>query len=182
MKKHLSILAMIAVVILTVFSSCKKNEEATKNSVESELKDLDADFMVAGSGEFRKIITKRLVKLDDCRFIVSGTIEYYKNGVLAATIDFGDGRCDNIATKTVDGNSIRFKLERFGNEFKASDYSKIVVEPLVKTEDCDYIVSGIISFYKDDKWVATIDYGDGTCDQWATKTWEGGSEVFSLSK
>ena len=59
-------------------------------------------------------------------------------------------------------------------------YEKVIVEPLVSLEDCDYIVSGIIEFYKGDAWVATIDFGDGICDEWATKTWDGGSKDFSL--
>jgi hypothetical protein len=30
--------------------------------------------------------------------------------------------------------------------------------------------------------MATIDFGDGECDEWAIKTWEGGSKVFSIEK
>lgn len=34
-------------------------------------------------------------------------------------------------------------------------------------------VSGLIEFYDtDSNWVATIDFGSGDCDQWATKTWD----------
>ena len=34
-------------------------------------------------------------------------------------------------------------------------------------------VSGLIEFYDtDSNWVATIDFGSGECDQWATKTWD----------
>ena len=45
------------------------------------------------------------------------------------------------------------------------------MKPLIKSEDCDYIISGIIKYYsKTGKWVATIDFGDRTCDEWATKT------------
>ena len=40
----------------------------------------------------------------------------------------------------------------------------------------------------DGNWVASIDFGDGTCDEWATKTWDvnlfpdypSGSENFSV--
>ena len=34
-------------------------------------------------------------------------------------------------------------------------------------------VSGLIEFYDtDSNWVATIDFGSGDCDQWASKTWD----------
>ena len=34
-------------------------------------------------------------------------------------------------------------------------------------------VSGLFEYYDiDGNWVASIDFGDGTCDQWATKTWD----------
>ena len=34
-------------------------------------------------------------------------------------------------------------------------------------------VSGLIEFYdSDSNWVATIDFGSGECDQWATKYWD----------
>jgi hypothetical protein len=34
-------------------------------------------------------------------------------------------------------------------------------------------VSGLIEFHdENDNWVASIDFGDGECDEWATKTWD----------
>jgi hypothetical protein len=44
------------------------------------------------------------------------------------------------------------------------------------------MVAGVIDFYESDQWVATLDFGDGTCDEWATKTWDGGSKQFSMKK
>ena len=50
-------------------------------------------------------------------------------------------------------------------------------------------VSGLFEYYDGDgNWVASIDFGDGTCDEWATKTWDvnlfpdypSGSENFSV--
>lgn len=121
-----------------------------------------------------------MIKPDDCRFIVSGTIEYKMDGEVVAIIDYGDGVCDNIATKTVRGTTIRFELDA-GNDDDFT-YRKIIVEPLVSIEGCDYIVSGIIDFYKDGAWIATIDFGDGMCDDIAIKIWDGGRKEFSLSK
>ena len=62
-----------------------------------------------------------------------------------------------------------------------SEWDKTVITP----------VSGLFEYYDmDGNWVASIDFGDGSCDQWATKTWDvtifpdypSGSEVFSVFK
>ena len=78
-----------------------------------------------------------------------------------------------------DDEITEFSLKKLRKKWK---FDKIIVEPIVKLEDCVYIVSGIVEFYKGDAWVATIDFGDGTCDEWATKYWDGGSKVFSMKK
>ena len=76
-------------------------------------------------------------------------------------------------------------------------YTEIEVSPIVKTS-CYFAqwdktimtpVSGLFKYYdSDSNWVASIDFGDGTCDEWATKTWDvnmfpdfpSGSEDFSV--
>ena len=82
------------------------------------------------------------------------------------------------------GNCKDWKGERHLNftkeHNKDSDYDKVVVEPLVKSEDCDYIVAGTVCFYEEGLWVATIDFGNGTCDDKATKTTDDGTTTFSL--
>ena len=63
-------------------------------------------------------------------------------------------------------------------------YSKKVIStPMVKLEGCDYIVSGVVEFYSttDKSWLTAIEPGNGTCDEWPTKTRKGGSNVFSLA-
>ena len=65
-------------------------------------------------------------------------------------------------------------------------YTEVEVNPIVKT-NCYFIiwdkdvmtpVSGLFEYYDtDNNWVASIDFGDGACDEWATKTWD--VEVFS---
>ena len=59
-------------------------------------------------------------------------------------------------------------------------YIEVEVSPIVKTncyfsnwnKDVMTPVSGLFDYYDtDDNWVASIDFGDGTCDEWATKTW-----------
>ena len=76
-------------------------------------------------------------------------------------------------------------------------YTEIEVNPIVKINcyfsdwDKDVMtpVSGLFEYYDvDDNWVASIDFGDGTCDEWATKTWNvdffpdypSGTDIFSV--
>ena len=76
-------------------------------------------------------------------------------------------------------------------------YSEIEVEPIVKINcyfqewDKDVMtpVSGLFEYYDSEgNWVASIDFGDGLCDEWATKTWDddifpnspSGTNVFSV--
>lgn len=177
MKKTISILTILVLGLMLISYSCKKDENTLKS--DDITKDLTADFEFLGAGDFEKVVTKALVKPEDCNYVVEGTIEFHKGDKLLAIIDYGEGVCDNIATKTVDGETNEFSLDK---ESDKPGYKKVVIEPLVKIEGCDYIVSGIIKFYYEDKWLATLDYGDGECDEWATKTWEGGSETISLKK
>jgi len=179
MKQQLTFLTVLIVSALFIFSACNKNKYANKNDIYKEIEYQQEDLKFDGDDDYEKVIVNPIVKLDDCKFIVAGTIEFRKNDEVIATVDFGDGICDNLATKTVNGETTEFKLD-----YKEKDdkYKKVIVEPIVKLENCEYIVAGIIDFYEGDQWVATLDFGDGTCDEWATKTWDGGSKVFSMKK
>lgn len=180
MRNSIKNFALFAICLAFIFTSCSKDNVSSKEEdLYKSIANEEADFLLKGNGPFEKVITKRLVKRDDCRFIVAGTIEFYKNGRLAFTIDFGEGRCNDIATLSINGESHEISLLRLRNTGK---YDKVIVEPIIKLEDCDYIVSGVVDFYKGDIWVATIDFGDGECDEWATKYWDGGSKVFSMKK
>ena len=60
-------------------------------------------------------------------------------------------------------------------------YTEVEKNPIVKINcyhtdwDKDIMtpVSGLFEYYDTDgNWVASINFGDGSCDQWATKTWD----------
>lgn len=180
MKKAISVITILTLSLMVLFTACNKNNDL--KSLDEEFKNQEADLEFSEYGDFQKVITKPLVKRDDCKYVVEGTIQFLKGDKIVAIIDFGDGSCDNLATKTIGDKVIVFTLDKKGNAGKDYSFTKVIVEPLVKIDDCDFIVSGIIEFYKDDLWIATIDFGDGVCDEWATKTWDGGSKVFSLKK
>ena len=56
-------------------------------------------------------------------------------------------------------------------------YKKEIVEPLVRSRDCRFIVKGIVEISLNDKLVSTLNYGDGTCDAVATMTTVGSDPV-----
>ena len=132
---------------------------------------------LANSG-YTTDVTRQLVSSEEGHY-TEGTIEYRIDGKVEAVVDFGDGTQDFVATKTEDGQTSSIDLKQ---SKKSSKYKKIIVKPLVKTVDCDYIVEGIIKYFEGKKWVATIDYGDGTCDEWATKKTADDFTKFSLAK
>ena len=60
-------------------------------------------------------------------------------------------------------------------------YNEVEVEPIVKSlcyfeewnKEIETPVSGLFEYYDvDENWVASINFGDGECDEWATKTWD----------
>ncbi len=54
-------------------------------------------------------ITNPIVIKNECRWIVQGTIELTSNGK-TATLDYGMGDCDNIATVTINGKTTEIKI------------------------------------------------------------------------
>ena len=78
-------------------------------------------------------------------------------------------------------------------------YTEVEVEPIVKIncyfeaweKEIETPVSGLFEYYdSSNNWVASIDFGDGSCDEWATKSWDvtyfpdfpTGQEKFSVFK
>ena len=174
MKKTIRIFALIVIGLSIIFTSCQK--ESIDKSMEDEIANDEANIYLK-SVHYETSIVKPLVKPDDCAFYTEGTIEYSLGGKIVAIVDFGDGEKDNWATKTIKGVTSEFDLKRKKDKSK---YTKRIIKPLVKTTNCNYIVEGTIEYLENGIIVAIIDYGNGVCDEWATKTWNGGSKVFSL--
>tara|TARA_B100001750_G_C15363204_1_gene523317 strand:- start:401 stop:784 length:384 start_codon:yes stop_codon:yes gene_type:complete len=73
-----------------------------------------------------------------------------------------------------DGMQMRMAMQ-------ADGYTEVEINPMEKVEcyfeEWDKIimtpVSGLFEYYnQNNTWVASIDFGDGSCDQWGTKTWD----------
>ena len=67
---------------------------------------------------YRREITKALVKRGDCRFIVSGEVTLSKNGAVFATIDYGTGECDRMATMTTSEGTKEIEIGKRKRERK----------------------------------------------------------------
>ena len=68
------------------------------------------------------------------------------------------------------------------SDSKGNSYSKIITTPLVKTGDCKFITKGVIEYKNSTGKFATIDYGDGTCDNKATRTTQDGTSEITLGR
>jgi len=81
----------------------------------------DDVYYLTGSGSvtvndtatYTKNITTPLLFDASCGNITKGVVEITRNGT-TATIDYGDGTCDNKATITIDGNTEEISLHSFG--------------------------------------------------------------------
>lgn len=59
---------------------------------------------------FTSRITTPLIKAMNCKWMQKGVIELTPSGKSARTLDFGDGKCDNKAKITVNGNTYDFEM------------------------------------------------------------------------
>ena len=184
LKVHLIIFSVL--ILLFGCSSSDLSDKEEKDSEENfDLSAAEADYINISSSKTgsKKTYTKNILipleRIDGCDYVVKGKIEYIKDGAVVATVDFGDGSCDDIATKTVDGKTSTFNLR---GKKKSSRYKRNIIKPLVKIDGCDYIVEGKIEYIKNGAVVETVDFGDGECDDIATKTVDGVDHEIKLNK
>ena len=123
LKLHLILFSVL--VYLFGCSSSDLSEKEEKASEEKfDLSAAEADYINISSSKAgsKKTYTKNILipleRIDGCYYVVKGKIEYVKDGAVVATVDFGDGECDNIATKTVDGVDKEIKLNKKGKRHK----------------------------------------------------------------
>jgi len=60
---------------------------------------------------YSREITDPLIRLGDCKNPVQGIVEFSKNDAVIATLDYGDGTCDNLANLTTDGATVEIELK-----------------------------------------------------------------------
>ena len=66
------------------------------------------------------------------------------------------------------------------NELTEKGYNEVITKPIIKEmcyfeewdKEVETPVSGLIEYHDSElNWIASIDFGNGDCDQWATKRW-----------
>jgi hypothetical protein len=68
---------------------------------------------------YSRVITVPLIRLGDCKHPVEGIVTFSKANVVTATLDYGDGTCDNLAVLTTDGVPVEIELKGDGKMPKA---------------------------------------------------------------
>ena len=121
MQNFLTLHLILFSVLVFIFgcSSSDLSEKEEKVSEENiDYSAAETDYInirssnTGSKNTYTKNILIPLEKIDGCDYVVKGKIEYIKDGAVVATVDFGDGQCDNIATKTVDGVDHEFRLDK----------------------------------------------------------------------
>ena len=123
LKLHL-ILFSVLVFIYGCSSSdlSEKEEKVSEENINYSAAEADYINIRSSNSGSKNTYTKNILiplkRIDGCDYLVKGKIEYIKDGAVVATVDFGDGECDNIATKTVDGVDYEIKLNKKGKKPK----------------------------------------------------------------
>ena len=73
-----------------------------------------------------RIIVEPVIKVSECRYPVQGVVQFSQNGVNTATLNYGNGECDNLAILTVDGEEVEIELQGRKPEAKVEKYREKV--------------------------------------------------------
>lgn len=90
---------------------------------------------------------------------------------------------EGISTPYIYSDNV-FEITGFSSftDSEGNVYSKSIIEKLVKKGDCRFIVSGLVELSYNTKMFASIDYGDGSCNNLATMTTSKGRKEFIIGK
>jgi len=114
------ILIPLSLLLSLAFSSCTKSEK--------KFCDLPS-----------KYIYEPIVYDEDCQCIVAGKVKYIKNCNTAALLDYGNGTCDNVATKTICVNG---KCEEIAGAYTVDfefNCEAPIVEGQISDEEADIL-------------------------------------------
>ena len=113
MKKTIKLLSVFFLSLFVLFTSCEKDDSKTNENSEICCENGDGMRIAMQEDGFFEVEVNPIEKTD-CYFEewnktimtpVSGLFEYYdENNIWVASLDYGDGTCDNLATKNWDIN------------------------------------------------------------------------------
>ena len=152
------------------FTACNKSQVEKSDDLFESIVSEEATLTLSKAGFTTK--STGLVKANEENYYQAGTMEYLVDGVIEATFNFGQG---GQGTLNKGSNSTTKSLK--GKSGKSKKYKKVIVSPIVKVTDCKYIVQGTVEYYDlKNNLLATIDFGNGICDEWAVKTFPNNSK------
>jgi len=64
--------------------------------------------------KYSRVIVEPLIRLGDCHHPVQGVVQFNKNGIEIASLDYGTGVCDNKAILTTNGTDVEIVLKEQG--------------------------------------------------------------------
>lgn len=171
---------LILAVAMAVTVSCSKMDKKTDGEINyfADAVNEYPSFVLDEAGYDIKNVKE--LSGEQNNIYTEGIIEYSKNGEVLALVNFADGS-DLQASVEMNGEVATIDLK---SQDKGATYYKVIVQPLVKSNNCNNeIVSGIIKYYENgtNAWAATVDFGDGTCDDLALKTTAKGDYTFKIS-
>jgi hypothetical protein len=172
MKNSASILFILIGIII---SSCNKGSD--KLFIKDATSKYDIEAMVeVSTSEYEKVEIEKIERDGDNGACLKGAFEFFENGESIGKVFFKGNKKAEIEKKDIKKD---YHCEKKGAK---EEYSKIVVDPIVKLKACDYIVAGTVEYFDaQGNWSATVDYGNGICDDLATKTTPEGVYTFSLN-
>ena len=121
MKNLLKLNLILFPILVFIFGcnssdSLKKEGKVSEENIEYNVSEGDYINVKSSNTDNTNTYTKNILipfeKIDGCDYVVKGKIEYIKDGTVVATLDYGDGQCDDIATKTVDGVDHDIKIKK----------------------------------------------------------------------
>jgi hypothetical protein len=180
MKKFMISVASLG--LITMFGCQKSVEEADSFDFASEAL-MESAMVEVQTSDYEKTVVDK-IKQEFDGTVSEGTFEYTENGVKVAVVSFdGDSAIVRDSLDRPRKHKCKGKGKRpKGPKGEYADYDKVIVDPIVHSQSCDYPVAGIIEFYDNGVLIATIDFGDGTCDDLATKTTDDGTTTFTLKR
>ena len=142
-----------------------------KNLVGSSLVYTTTDFFVNDNGVSG---TKTVTVVDDHTFnivVVNGKVTKADGGVVTWNTNRTRKMTDGFLTP-LDFTDDVFEISgtSFGTNSAGNTYKFTTITPLVKANGCQWIKSGQLKIERAGKLDATVDYGDGTCDDQGTVT------------
>lgn len=169
MRKAFSTLTLFICALALTFTSCKKDEFKSNDDLYKAIASEEATVTLSKAGFTTN--STGLIKASEANYYKAGTMEYIVDGSTEATFSFKTGGQGSLNK----GGAISNKTLK--SKSGKTSYTKVIVSPIVKVTGCKYIVQGIVEYYdKNNTLLATIDFGNGTCDEWAVKSFPNNSK------